>query len=160
MDRVLRSPSRRHSLTHTLTVLPEISRPLSTRLGPGRIWTCHGLEILRSSHINTSLLSEHPHCVCTRVYPHSVYPCGQVPSPVRLRDGKLHGQPAHFSCLLKISFLPKTPASWRGQDNGGEGEQGVGCKSFFNRLVAVTLIMTMRFHFSFGREMRAADFKW
>lgn len=36
----------------------------------------------------------------------------------------------------------------------------MGRKGFFNRLVAVTLIMTMRFHFSFGRVRRAADFKW
>lgn len=114
VGRGLPLPSRRHNLIHALIVSSGASRPLCTCAG----WTrkCRGLESLGSGHTNTCLPSEHPH----RVTRYTQRVCGHVPSPVRVRESTTR---SHFIFLIysPLPFLPKTPASWRGQENWREG---------------------------------------
>ena len=60
-----------------------------------------------------------------------------------------------FLAYSPLSFFPKALASWRGWESWGTGELCEwGSTDFFTWLSAVTIIMTIRFSFSFGREMK------
>lgn len=48
--------------------------------------------------------------------------CGHVPSPVRVRESTTSSLFIFLICS-PLPFLPKTPASWRGQENWGEGSR-------------------------------------
>lgn len=142
------------NLIHTLIVLLETSRLLSTNgwdgLGSEMIQKSSGLVIqILKYHLNI-------HIVSLRY------------SQISMRSSSFISEAERWkvpqAAFLSFLFTPHSLSFPLGEARRA-GERGScvrrgGGNDFFNWLLAVTLIMTMRFSFSFGREMRATDFKW